>query len=207
MSPETALVRDGVRERDLRAVALGAVLAAARATRWVLRRGAAVAAALAVSCAPGTTLPIPGGGWTGAPTLHVTPELVDEFPAVAAALVEAADDYCRAGLGCVKVVIGRGAHEAMVLDDYRAADSDNVGALAVEQQRGATRRIVFFRFIDGDAITYGQGKCNGRTRPDPYNVAAHELGHFLGYSHVKDPYYLMFEGTSCDRDLKLPEAP
>lgn len=71
--------------------------------------------AFTLACTPGAAIPVPGG-WHATPDLWITPEVVDEYPAFAGAVVRAADAYCRAGHHCIRVHVGRGPNEVRVAD-------------------------------------------------------------------------------------------
>lgn len=171
---------------------------AARKLRNALVRGttAAILAHVALGCAPSST----PAAWTSGPTLFVTPELVAELPEVAAALVKAADIWCRRGYACVRVVVGRGANEARIIDDWKALpDLENKYSVAVTRVRPWSSNIYFLRrYYTGDPITYSEADCDPPSLVNsPLWIATHELGHFVGVSHSADKRSVMYPDASC----------
>jgi hypothetical protein len=144
--------------------------------------------------------------------LHVTPELADEHPEIAAGLVRASIDWCRKGWACVHVVVGHGTNEARIVDTWRDADADNSKAIAYADHDPFGSTLYFLRYWeDGSEIVWDSDRCVPyKAIVDPYWVAAHELGHFVGADHVaateENEDHVMHPETQCVF-TRMPEPP
>lgn len=196
MKHEIELLRDGLRDRDREAVALALSLLLGKSVA-ALRR--VLLALIVVGCTPQNA-----PAWlVSDPTLYVTPELADEKPEYAQALVSGADWYCRNGYACVQILIGHGTNEARLVDNV-----DAIGVLPEHRTVQALTRgepggvyIYFFRrHISGLPIVSNSEKCQPwKQIVDPEWIAAHELGHFIGYEHDPDPTNVMYAYSRCGR--------
>jgi hypothetical protein len=151
-------------------------------------------ALLFLSCNP----PIPGGGWlAGDPRVYVRPDVIDQRPEYYRALLRASRDYCNAGLGCVALYIGEGNNEIRVTESSEAAGCTPNVLACTRHYLG--KRVVFVpRTIWGKPLLFvGKAECNGRTKVEAYPLAAHELGHVLGFKHSSDRNSVMFPRHVC----------
>lgn len=138
-------------------------------------------------------------------TLHVTPEVnLDRH--LVGGILDAVDAYCQQGVACVQLRFGRGLYEFRMVDSHAAMPSTSqkcrTDSNTVACSHGGD---IYFMRRDGKGRRLRYDKpCNGITALDAYWVAAHELGHWLGYDHSSDPDAVMYGSTGCDRGAYLP---
>lgn len=121
-------------------------------------------------------------------------------------IIDAVKAYCQQGIACIDLRFGNGPFEFRMVDSPSAMPPSSRRCRTDPNTVACAHGFdVYFMSHDGKGrrLRYDQ-PCDGRLNLDAYWVAAHEIGHWLGYDHSSDPDAVMYARTGCDRGAYLP---